>query len=285
MRQLFTLILLLALSSCKFLEFRSGEDVVARVGDKYLYKSDIRTLIPAGTPPGDSLMMLRQYVNSWALKYLLLAKAESELLKNEKDMERELEDYRNSLLAYRYEKLYIDKRLDTLVTEEEALDYYNTNSPNMSVRNSVVKGRVIKISSKSPNLERIRSLYKANSLEEIDELETLCYNSADRYNNFNNGWTDLSLIAREMPVDLYYCERELDFKQYIETKDSLYSYFAYITERVSPEGTPPFEYYLPRIREIIISRRKQNLIARLEKDLINEALEKNLIKTNINDNP
>ncbi|MDZ4058715.1 MAG: hypothetical protein U1D64_01590, partial [Bacteroidales bacterium] len=192
---------------------------------------------------------------------------------------------RNSLLAYRYEKLYIDKRLDTLVTEEEARDYYVTNSANMTLRNSVVRGRVIKVSSKSPNLERIRSLYKANSLEEIDELESLSYNSADRYNNFNNQWTDLSLLAREMPVDLYYCERELDNKQYIEARDSLYNYFAYVTERIAPEGTPPFEYYLPRIREIIISRRKQNLIARLEKDLIKEALEKNLIKTNINDNP
>lgn len=285
MRAITTILLLLLVSSCKFLEFRSGDDVVAQVGDRYLYKEDIRNLIPAGTPYGDSITMLRQYINSWALKYLIVEKAESQLLKEDKDVTIELEDYRNSLLAYRYEKLYIDQRLDTLVTNEEARNYYQANSSNISLNNSVVKARVIKISAKSPNLERIRSLYKAVSLEDIDELEKLCFNSADRYNNFNNQWADLSQVAREMPLDLYSCERELEYKQYIETKDSLYNYFAFFSERIKPDGTPPFEYYLPRIKEIIISKRKQSLISQLEKDLVREAHQKNKIKTNINDTP
>ncbi len=285
MRTLATISLLLLLTSCKYLEFNTGDDVVAQVGDKYLYKNDIRNLIPPGTPYRDSINMLRQYVNSWALKYLIAEKAESQLLKEEKDVDQELEDYRNSLLAYRYEKLYIDQRLDTTVTEEEARGYYTSNAANISLNNSVVKARVIKISAKSPNLERIRSMYKAVSIEDIDELERLCYNSADRYNNFNNKWVDLSQVAREMPLDLFTCERELAYKQYIETSDSLYHYLAFFQERISPDGTPPFEYYLPRIKEIIISTRKQNLITQLEKDLIKEAREKNKIKTNINDNP
>lgn len=276
--------LLLTVTSCNLLESRSGDVVVARVGENYLYKEDINNLIPHGTSYSDSIMMVRQYINSWALKYLLLSKAEAELSKDDKDVEGELLDYKNSLLAYRYEKQYIEKRLDTLVSDQEARAYYQENSGNITINNSVVKARVIKISSTSPNLSRLKSMYRADALEDIDELERISYNSAERYNNFDNKWVDLSFVARELPLDLYRCEELLKSASNIEAQDSLYSYFAYFPQRIAPNGNPPFEYYLPRIKEIIISRRKQELIAGLEKDLIKEALENNKIKLNINDN-
>lgn len=280
----FLLLLSTTLQSCKYLEFRSKDNFVAQVGSNYLYEKDIQNLIPPGTPNNDSITMLRQYINSWALKHLLLAKAQEELSKADKDVERELEEYKNSLIAYRYEKQYIETRLDTLITEQEAREFYINNSQNIELHNSVVKGRVIKIASDSPNLERIKNLYKANSLEEIDELEQLCYNSADKFTNFENRWVDLSAVARELPIDLYWCENELKTANFIEIKDSLYNYFAFFTERFAPGETPPFEFYLPKIKEIIIGKRKQSLIKELEQELIKEALINNTIKTNINDN-
>ncbi len=284
MKYFAAILILFAVSSCNLLEFRSGDEVVANVGDHYLYKEDIKNLIPGGTSYSDSIMMVRQYVNSWALKYLLLLKAEEELSKTDKDVEGELEDYRNSLLVYRYERQYVDQRLDTLVSDQEARDYYDQNASNITINNSVVKARVIKIASSSPNLARIKSMYKAESLEDIDELERICFNSAERYNNFDNKWVDLSFVARELPLDLFRCEEILRSSSNIEAQDSLYSYFAYFPQRIAPEGKPPFEYYLPRIKEIIISHRKQELIANLEKDLIKEAMDKKKIKLNINDN-
>lgn len=284
MKYFAAILILFAVSSCNLLEFRSGDEVVANVGDHYLYREDIKNLIPGGTSYSDSIMMVRQYVNSWALKYLLLLKAEEELSKTDKDVEGELEDYRNSLLVYRYERQYVDQRLDTLVSDQEARDYYDQNASNITINNSVVKARVIKIASSSPNLARIKSMYKAESLEDIDELERICFNSAERYNNFDNKWVDLSFVARELPLDLFRCEEILRSSSNIEAQDSLYSYFAYFPQRIAPEGKPPFEYYLPRIKEIIISHRKQELIANLEKDLIKEALDKKKIKLNINDN-
>jgi len=268
--------------SCKYLDFSSDDAIVAEVGDKILYESEVKNLIPQGTTPEDSINMLEQYVNSWALKHLLLNKAESELSKSEKDVEQELEDYRSSLLVYKYEKIYLEERLDTVITDDECMDYYKNYSSNFTLNNSVVKARVVKVSDRSPNLEAIRKMYKTTSLEEIDEFEKLCYNSADRYNNFNNNWVDISAIAREIPYDVQMCEREAWSKSYIETKDSLYYYFVYFLDKIAPDSTAPFEFYQTKIKEIILSKRKQELVANLEKNLIQEALEKNLLKTNFN---
>jgi len=272
MKKTLILVLIPLLFSCKYLNFTSSDAVVAEVGDKVLYESEVKNLIPQGTSPDDSIKMVEQYVSSWALKHLLQKKAESELSKSEINVEQELEDYKSSLLVYKYEKIYLEARLDTVITEDECKAYYDNYSSNFTLNNSVVKARVIKISDRSPNLENIRRMYKANSIEEIDELEKLCYNSADRYDNFNNEWVDISDIAKEVPWS----------KSYIETSDSLYQYFVFFLDKIAPEGTAPYDFYKTKIKEIIISKRKQELIAKLEKNLIQEALEKNILKTNFN---
>jgi hypothetical protein len=282
MNKLLILGLLPLIFSCKYFDFSSNDAVVAEVGGKILYESEVKSLMPDGTSSQDSINMLEQYVNSWALNYLLLNKAEKELSKSERDVEKELEDYKTSLLVYKYEKNYLEERLDTIITEEECKMYYNKFSANFTQNNSVVKARVVKISDRSPNLERVRNLYKAKSLEEIDEFERLCYNSAERYNNFNNNWVEMPSIAREIPYDIQMCEKDAWSKSYIETQDSLYCYFVYFSDKIAPNNIAPYEFYQIRIKEIILSKRKQELMNELGKNLLQEALEKNILKTNFN---
>lgn len=268
--------------SCKYLELNSGDAVVAEVNGKKLYESEVRSLVPAGTPAADSLEMLKQYVNRWALKHLLLKKAEDELSKEEIDVEQEIEDYRSSLLMYRFEKNFIDQRLDTVITEQECRDYYEKNALHFTLTTPAVKARFAKISNSSPNLENLRKGYKAQSIEDIEEFERICYSSAEKYGNFNNQWVDLSKVAREVPYDTQMLEREIKSGNSTEIKDSLYTYLIYYSDKIFQGEVAPFEYYLPEIKEIILSKRKQQLVSDLEKNLIREALDKNHLKTNFN---
>ena len=283
MRRILVFILTAILAiSCKYLELSSGDTVVAEVNGKKLYESEVRSLVPAGTPAADSLEMLKQYVNRWALKHLLLKKAEDELTKEEIDVEQEIEDYRSSLLMYRFEKNFIDQRLDTLITEQECRDYYEKNSLHFTLTTPAVKARFAKISNSSPNLENLRKGYKAQSIEDIEEFERICYSSAEKYGNFNNQWIDLSMVAREVPYDTQMLEKEIKVGNSTEIKDSLYTYLIYYSDKIFQGEVAPFEYYLPEIKEIILSKRKQQLVSDLEKNLIREAIDKNHLKTNFN---
>lgn len=279
---IFLFIVLFFATSCKYLEFRSGDDVVAEVNGEKLFASEVRALIPAGTPPADSVEMLKQYINRWALKHLLLKKAEDELSKDERDVEQEIEDYRSSLLMYRFEKNYIDQRLDTTISEQECKEYYDKNAPHFILSSPVVKARFAKISNTSPNLANLKRGYKANSIEDIEDFERLCYSSAEKYGNFNNQWVDLSMVAREVPYDNQTLERALGTGNAVEISDSSYTYLVYFNDKFLSGTIAPFEYYLPEIKEIILSKRKQQLVADLEKNLIREAIEQNHLKTNIN---
>ena len=99
-------------------------EVVARVGDHKLYRSQLEAFIPAGVTPEDSAGMALRYINAWAEDLLLLDMAEEQLSPEEKDVTQELEAYRRTLLEYRYRQLYIDHRLDTLVSDEELERYW-----------------------------------------------------------------------------------------------------------------------------------------------------------------
>ena len=100
------LIVLPALSSCRAISsFLKGGEVIAEVGGEKLYRSELDAVIPKGISPEDSTYLAKQYINTWATELVYLGIAEEQLSKSEKDVSKELEDYRRSLLKYRYEQL------------------------------------------------------------------------------------------------------------------------------------------------------------------------------------
>ena len=114
-------------SSCKLVNsILHDEEVVAKVGNSMLYKSEVTRLIPQGISGDDSLRLAMQYINSWASDMVYLDVAEKQLSKEQKDVSKELEAYRRSLLKYRYEQLYVNERLDTAVTTDEIEEYLKT---------------------------------------------------------------------------------------------------------------------------------------------------------------
>ena len=274
-------IVLFTILSCRS-SYPDDKQIVARVGNNVLLKTEVEYLVPPGTSYNDSIAMIQHYVTSWSLKYLLIAKAEKEIPGVHSSIEKEINDYRNSLLAYKYEKQYIDQRLDTLVTENEARQYYFDNQESFILTDYVVTSRVIKISSSSPNLARIRNMYRTERVNDVAELEQICYNSADKYINFDNQWVNLSVVAAEIPLDITEIRKQMKLRNYIETTDALYNYLVFLPGIINPEHIAPFEFYQQRIKEIIIGKRKQELIEKLTKDLMKEALDNNTLVTTIN---
>lgn len=278
---LYFIIILFFAGSCKYFGNIGDNEKVAELNGEAIYASDIKAIIPPGTALQDSISMVNQYVNSWAINNLLALKAEKQLSKEDKDVRDEIEEYRRQLLVFRYEKQYVEERLDTTVVEDEMKAYYDNNSKNFTQSTSIVKARLIKISSVSPNIELVRKIYKSQYTEDLDELERLTYNSADRFNNFNDNWVEMNIVARELPLDIESCEKDAWSKSCIETKDSLYNYFVYFSEKIAPNQIAPYEYYKPKIKEIILSKRKQSLLDNLKINLIKEAIENKDLKTNI----
>lgn len=268
------LIVLPTFSSCRAISsFLKGGEVVAQVGTEKLYRSDLDAVIPRGLPKEDSVYLAKQYINTWAGELVFLGIAEEQLSKNEKDVTKELEDYRKSLLKYRYEQLYVNERLDTAVTDELVEEYYNSHQDKFVLGRPLVKARFLSISDDSPAKDQIRKRMSSSDVADLIEADSLAYSSALKFTTWSDAWVDATVLAREFSMDYESMLGQVR-NRWIEKVDTLgVARLAYVHDMMRKGEVAPLEYSAPAIKDIIISSRKQALISTLEQDLLNDARE------------
>ena len=266
------LAILLALVSCKAVnhlqeaasELFRGE-VVARVGDHRLHRSQLESYIPAGVSPEDSASLARQYIQTWAEDLLLLDMAEEQLSDQEKDVSAELEEYRKSLIKYRYGQLYIQQRLDTLITDEEVTEFYKQNQNRFRLERPILRSRYLVIPADARSVKVLKAKMSSN-----DEV-------AIKYVNAGETWQDALVVAREAGMDYSTLVKGLKAStfpknHFVEaTDESGILHAVYVAELVQEGKTAPQEYCEERIRDLILSARKHALEEGLEKDLLEDA--------------
>jgi len=266
-------LILPALLSCNAVSsLIHDDDVVARVGKERLYLSTLRSLIPTGVSPEDSANLAEGYIRAWASDLLYLKLADEQLSKSEKDVRDELEDYRRSLLKYRYEQSYVGERLDTLITEEQILQYYEAHKDKFVLESPVLKVRFLDIMSDSPGKEMILRKMSSDDYDDVIEADSLAYTYALRY--FDNGekWMDAAVLAREFGTDVASMLSSMKDSFIMIEKDSRLR-AAYVLD-ICRSGQAPLEYSASRIRDIILNSRKRELLSGLEQDLLEDALER-----------
>ncbi|MBR5670697.1 MAG: hypothetical protein IKX11_02445 [Bacteroidales bacterium] len=265
------LALVLLAASCSL--FQSRGDVLAKVGKDVLYKSDVAKLVPPGTSPEDSAYMVDQYVRTWALVRLKTLKASEQLTPDERDISKEIESFRNDLLSFRYEKMFMESRIDTVVSEDQVEAYYEEHPQSFKYDYSVVKARYIVINVRSPYYSQIKDLYKSKDEDKVAELTELSRSYAERYEDYGGRYVSIPQLAKDVGMIVSDLE-EISAKQssYIiegEQKNTL----IFFIDRYAPGTLTPMEFNEEKIKDAIISIRKQEILSKLEQDLLKEALE------------
>ena len=280
---LIILLLIPLLGACDLISFKSKENIVAKIDSHQLLTSEITSLIPSGLPREDSLALLRQYVNSWALSLLMEKRAEKELTKEEKDVHRALEEYRRSLLVFRYEKNYIEQRIDTLVTEAEYRQFFEENQALFLLKEPIAKARYIKVSGSSPQLETLRRLYRARSIEEVYQLEQLAQSAAEKYETFQDQWVGASQLARDLPLQTDDCINAMA-KGHFDCSDNFSVYLVMVFEQIEAGKIAPREYEEANIRNMILAKRKQELLRKLEQEVLQDGWQTQQLKVYFDNN-
>lgn len=251
---------------------RREDPAVARVGNDFLFRSEIAKLLPKGISAEDSVRMSASYIESWALSRLLMLEAEEALSKDDKDITKDVAEFRRNLLTFRYEKMFVESRIDTVVSEQEIRGIYESSAEDYTFPYSVIRGRVVKISPKSPYYREIKERFRATAPQDVEDLEKLCNSSAERYVDFSRGWVASSALAREMGTNLKMVEARLSSGTFFECETDAGNFLVFVEERTAPGRISPLEYNIGKIREMIISRRKQGLLASMQKDILDGAL-------------
>ncbi len=274
-----TLIFLLILAtSCKTFFKKKSERVLARVYDDYLYESDAKGIVTSGTLPKDSIAITRSFIENWIRQRLVLQQAQKNLTSSQLDFEKQLENYKNSLTIYEYENALVRQNLDTLITDEEIQSYYDANQQNFLLKDNIVQIQYVKLSQKSTYSRQIKKLLGSDDPEDKNKLAELCGKQAADYFLDNHNWLLFNDLLKQIPIKTYNQEDFLKNHRDLEYQDSLYLYLVRFNDFKIKESVSPLSFEKQRIRDIILNKRKLELISRMQDYIYANAQKKNVFE-------
>ena len=267
----FIIILCFVFSSCNYYKNHYSEETVARVYDNYLYKSDIKEIITQGLSKKDSIAFVDNYVNNWIRQSLMLHNAEDNLSSEKNDVEKQLKEYRSSLLVYLYEKDYVNTKLDTVITYKQMEEYYNENKSNFELKNNIVNVVYVKVAKNTKDLDKIRNWVKTEDVREKRKLKEYCKQNAINYYLDDNTWLLFDDLLKEIPITTYNQELYLNNNRFVELQDNTGYYFVNIKGFKTKNSISPLSFEKDNIRLILENKRKLNLIKQMENEIYKQA--------------
>lgn len=268
-----SILLALAFSSCTFFKPEAKPKAIARVNDNYLYREDIKDLVPVGTSKKDSITIVRNYIDRWASQKLLIDAAEINLNNDTKaTFDQLIKQYKIDLYTKAYIEEVVKRTVDTVVTNAELKTYYNQNKENFKTNGTLVRLRYINIKKDNPKFETIKS--KFFNFKKIDKKFWDTY--ALQFKSFalnDSVWVDLNQIYSKLPfINPDNRDQYISSGKTIQQPDSLDVYLVKVNNVIDKNQIGPFEYLKPILKEVIINKRKLELIKKFEKEITNDAI-------------
>jgi hypothetical protein len=121
-------------------------------------------------------------------------------------------------------------------------------------------------------------LARSDNQKDIQELESLCYQFAEKFDYFNEEWITMDRLSLELKEDISNQENFLKRNNYYETSDSNSVYLIKIYDYRLIGNLSPFEYVEEDIKRIIWNNRRIEFIEALENGIYSEALKRNDFK-------
>lgn len=275
-RKVFCIIFLfLGLVSCGYFASEKPQQAIARVGDKYLYKEDIASVLPKDYTKEDSIDIAQKYINNWAIKELMLANAQRNISDEEKaNFERLINDYRSDLYINSYKENLVNSNIDTIIKQNEIALFYEKNKEVFILNEDLAKLRYIQL---SPNENAKKTAFfeerfRRFSQKDKKELDSLSMQLVSSYLS-DNEWVKSESVIKKLPFLANTIKESKSI--FIHHRDSAGVYFVQIRDVLRKNEQAPIEYALPTLRQIILNQRKIEFLRKLETDIINTGTKKN----------
>jgi len=252
---------------------------LAKAGNSVLYADQVKGIIPPGTSATDSNAMVNNYINKWAKRELLYQKAEDNLSPEiMEDIDNQVKEARINLVIYQYQRQMMLEKMDTSITDTELDDYYQKNKESFVLNSNIVKALFIKLPVETPGLSRIRNLARSNNQSSLQQLESLCFQFAEKFDDFREEWVTLDQLSLEFPSEIPDQENFLRHTTFYETinTDSSFLFMLSIRDYKLRSSKAPYEYVKDDIKRIIWNNRRLEFIQSLENGIYNDALKQNI---------
>lgn len=275
---------LLLLFSCKtdntsVLNF--DNNAIAEVGNKKLYMNEIESILSVKMTKEDSFLMIKEYIDNWVQKQIMLLNAEKYNISINEEFNKRIEDYKEDLILFEYQKKLLGEKLDTLITLKESFEYYKSNSENFELKQNIIKFVFIKVHKTDEKKYNLWSKFLKLKPEEISKMAIFAIKSGGNAYIEYDKWVSFDDIIKAVPITTYNQENFLNNNRKFKTENENFVWFINIIDFKVKDELSPFEFVRDKINEIILNKRKTALLNKIEQGMIEQAKNDKIIKINL----
>lgn len=245
--------------------------VVAKAGNEALHLDEFQENFVSTGVVKDSLFNAKRSIDSWATEALFYQEALSKLNDDELMIERQVQDYRKSLVNYIYQTKIIEANLDTAISKQEIEEYYNGHRDNFILKENIIKVFYFKVPVKAPGLEKMKRLMNATAPKDIEQLRSLCIQNAENFFMNDSTWLFLDDVKKEIPKLKDQPDLNLSTGKTVDFTDEQYYYHLKIKDVKVKNALSPINFERQNIKKFIINNRKTQLITQYKKILLEKA--------------
>jgi hypothetical protein len=267
---LYLSVLLLSCSSPANEKVREGS-LVAQAGDEALSKEDFADQFVSTGLIKDSLFNAHKTIESWATESLFYQEAINRLNPEEINVDKQVEDYRRSLVNFIYQTRVIEANLDTVISNEEVESYYNDHRNSFILRDNILKVNYLKVPVLATGLQKIKKLIWSTNAKDKEQLLLLCSQNAENFFMNDSTWLFLEDIKKEIPSLREQPDYVLGAGRVLEFEDDQYYYYLKVKDLKVKNAFSPINFERQNIRKFIMNHRKTQLITQYKASLLERA--------------
>ena len=268
----FLLILFLFSVSCN--QFKvSKEEVIARVGSVYLYRTDLEKELDLFINKDDSILKTRNFTDQWARNQIILQQAKINLnLEEIESLDALIDQYKIDLYSNTYKQTVLNKSIDTIISVQELDSFLIQNQSIFKLNSPLYQVRYIQLPHDNVDVNEIKRSFQRFNTEDVYFLDSLSFQFTNHilvdsvWINKSNLLSEISFLNQEN------LNKYIKKSQFFEIEDSLGVYLFFVKNHLMKGDIPPNEVLSPTIKNIILNQRKLKFNKQFEKDILHDAI-------------
>jgi len=267
------ILLLLTFYGCENNKRDLDKSIVARVGDKYLYYSDLQNVIFQDVFPEDSLIRTKEFIEKWARKQILFEKAVKEINDEKKEeLSKLVELYRYDLYSRVYKDLLIKESIDTVINKEETMEYYENNLKKFRLNVDIFKMRYIKLSQDNNDIKNITKRFVSFQEDDLKYINSLSFHFSSFFLEDSIWIKKINLFQKIPPIRFINTSRYMKKKKFVKINDEPDVYLIYIEDFLKQGEIAPFSLVENTIKNILLNKKKIEFIKKYNTKIIQDAI-------------
>lgn len=262
--------------SCKK-EDELTEKPLAEAYGEYLLPSDLGRIINADLPVADSIGLANAYIKDWLNNKVVESVAEKNIHEDD-NIDRLVEEYRNSLVRHNYEEAILTERLDTFISENEVQRYYGEHFQSHELKERVYSIQFVRFVKHSEFIKDFRKRWFKKKDESYDEALKIASHDGDALIVYEDIWLNIEEVNRLFSNSKKFKATDFFDDMKYNSSDNNYYYYLRVKEVLREGDTTPLQYVVNDIRRILLHHRKNEILEKLTSELLERELKSNKVK-------